>query len=188
MSALATKAVLSALSQHLLEKMPLLEKVLLQFPEANDELQYPCISLTIPGDMTLRSQFPEQFAQGDTAEHKAAVKYDVGDYSCDIQADLWCGSKQERHELYEELFRAFSAQLPIMGLTLPLTEYHGVLARYDLSVLSFPNDDESASQRKEWRGIVRILAQFQAIREQDEFIITQEPVLQSDVRDDIIVE
>lgn len=173
MSSSVTKEVVKRLALYLKAQMTDLAQVLEDFPEANQALNYPCLSVMTgtPKHLPRAPQFVSSVAGTSPA---LTSKYVVGDYEWSLQLDLWCSSKEERHALYEKFYNAFNSQWPTMGLSLTLSEYHGEICRYDLSDYKF-DDSEAGSQRKEWRTKIVVLANCQAIKTHDEFaVITTE--------------
>lgn len=167
-----TKVVLDALASHLrtnMASMTATGAVKTDFPQANEKIVLPGLTL-VTGAPLFTPCDPYVLSRGVVAANKALVKYIVGMYDFQLQADLWARSKSERHTLFEEFFNAFHKQIVPMGLSLQLGAYHGLWCRYDQGGYEF-DDSEAASQRAEWRVTIRLLAHCRAVREREEFVI-----------------
>jgi hypothetical protein len=152
------------------------EQVLEEFPEANNELIYPALSIITQGTPEFSPELSpyllEEIEEPEVGEHKAPAKYVVGSYDLTLQVDIWCGSKEERFTAYDQFFAALNKQFQPMGLSLQLVDYHNVWARYDLSGHTF-DDSAAGSQRNEWRVKCNVLVHCRAVVEREEFIVTQ---------------
>ena len=168
-----TKEVYARLAKHLDRGIPRLRNVIEGFPEANRKLKLPCISIDIQPTPYIPLQ-PYIWEQGGESDNKADIKYVVGEYEWPIQLDLWARTKEELHDLYEDFHVACNSQLPQVGLSLVLKEYHDIICSYTMTGMSFETNEVNA-QRKEWRAIVTLEANCKAVIEKEEFIITEEP-------------
>jgi hypothetical protein len=172
-----TKSIIKNLGEHFAGAMTGLAQVVEGFPSANVALKYPLLSIDFKGAPRFVPCSPYIFEQGETNDDDedsifSVVKWVVGQFETELQLDFWCRSKEERHQAFTELMSAMSKQMPVIGLSLPLVDYHGVIARFDLDTISY-EDSEVSSQRKEWRLIVSCLAHCYAITETVENIITE---------------
>jgi hypothetical protein len=169
-----TKEMTKRLAILLKAQMPALLDVIEDFPEPNEQLKYPCVSI-MSGSPTFRPQAPFERNVPEApslTNGSVKTKYVVGQYEWKLQLDLWCASKEQRHKLYEQFFNAFNSQWPTMGLSLTLSGYHDEICRYDLTGYKF-DDSEAGSQRKEWRATMSVLADCEAVMERNEFVITR---------------
>lgn len=159
------------LAIYLKDNAPSLNSVIEDFPEANEQLVYPCASIKT-GAPKLTIEPPYEYSRdGSVVDNKQSVIWVTGQYEWDMQLDLWCGSKIERDRLVDEVNNVFMSQFPVMGLSLSMSKYYGVISRYDVIGHEFP-DGEEASQRREFRAILRVLAHCKRVVERNEFIIT----------------
>lgn len=165
------REVITRLGDHLKAGMPSIRQVIHNFPEANQTLNYPCLSIFSNAPTFV----PEHGAYEYQGTQKSAAKYEylyvVGQYDWTIQIDIWCQSKEQRYQLYDQFFRAFNSQFPVMGLTLTMKEYYEILCRYDMTGLNYEPDGEASSQRKEWRVKIDLLGSCKAVVDREEFAI-----------------
>jgi hypothetical protein len=171
---MVTKEIVKSLGTCLKSKISELAAVTEDFPESNEKLSYPSISITGSNPTTTPCS-PYIFTQGaavenDSGGQEAQVKWVTGQHEFKLQLDLWCRSKEERHKLFQALTATFSSQFPVMGLSLQLSGYHGVWARYDVTATGY-EDSEIASQRREWRAIFTVAVNCLAIYETVENVI-----------------
>lgn len=169
-----TEEVTAELGDYLRNALQL-RQVIEDFPDPNQSLSYPALSLSIIG-ADYQPETPYIHNQPSASNHKSDVKYVVGQYNWTIRLDFWERSKEERHDLYERFFQAFSPNLPRHGLSLTLKNYHDIICSYTQTNFSL-GDSEEASQRREWRAQVDIVANCRAVLTKREYIVTQEPQL-----------
>lgn len=155
--------VVKRLALHFKTQVPKLKAVLEDFPEPNEKLLYPCVSIT-----TREPQFKplspyEILPIENPTHHLAEVKWVVGLYDFKLQVDLWTRNKEERMDLFDLLFNALNPQIQPMGLSLRLKDYYNIWCRYSLDAHRIA-DDETSSQRGEFRLQVDVLANCKAIR------------------------
>ena len=169
--------VARALAVKIKAAVPELRAVTEGFPEANQTLLYPCVTIiATPGTHSHRQ--PAVLSKTAPVANKTKVKYVVGNHDWNLQVDLWCGNKNERSRLYRKIAEAFS-QPPVLGLSLTLTGYHGIVCRYNLTDHRY-EDSERASQTKEFRAILTVLADCDEVIEKEEFaIVTTEVTLET---------
>jgi hypothetical protein len=164
-------ALVYELAEYLKTALPELEDVKTEFPTANDELNYPCITITAgnPGYVPLD---PYLFEQGETLNHRTLAKYVIGEYDATLQLDLWTGSKPERAALRERLNLALNprAHEGFTGLGLMLKQYHNSWANLSSDGVGIA-DAEASSQRGEWRATINVLANCRAISVADQPVI-----------------
>lgn len=161
----ASEAIVNQLATYLQSAMPELAQVLEDWPAASQVLKYP--SLTIFSNKpTLMNLMPYELSRSaPDLQNRTVVKWIVGEYDFKLQLDLWAASKKERNDLYDLFFQKFNRDINPMGLGLQLEKYHGIWCRYDMTGYSF-EDGEAASQRREWRAKIDIVANCRAILEQ----------------------
>jgi len=165
-----TRGIVRQLGLALRDKMPELAQVLEDWPGANEVLKYPCVSIqgSAPSFTPCAPYFWKRTEANEI--NRASVLWVNGQYEFELQLDLWARSKSERHSLFENLQRAFASQFPVNGLSLELSDYFGVYARYDITGSQYQDTEESA-QRREWRAIVSVTAHCHSIHEKVENII-----------------
>lgn len=163
-------AVTRALADHLGSSITELVNIFEDFPEPNEVLEYPSLSIVTPAP-DLRNEAPYIYSSDAASGTSMTSRYVTGEYEWPIiQVDLWAGSKMERHKLLEKIVDAFSSQFPVMGLSLTLADYHNVMCRYDMIGYDFP-DGEEQSQRREFRAVVKVIAHCKRVVEREESII-----------------
>lgn len=152
---MANKDVLTALqktiSKRLQAEMPVLKAVYEDWPSPSETLKYPCAAVTI-GSPEFTPTDPYVFKKGavDPETGKSPVARVVGSYEIRVQIDVWCASKPQRRDLYQQLFNVINPIASRPGLNLPLEDYFDAIAHLHLEGFSFPDGDEQV-QRKEYR-------------------------------------
>jgi hypothetical protein len=165
-----TEEIVKRLGIHITKNCPSIKSVLEYFPEPNEKLVFPAVSITV-GKPVFRALQPYEKDIGTITNNKADVEYVVGIYDIPIQLDLWTRNKQERDDEYELLFAALNPKIIPMGLALQLTNYYNQWCRYDVS--GYENaEDEGSSQRGEWRVKVDLLSTCKAILKGKQFVMT----------------
>lgn len=167
----AVKAMIEALGVHLRANMPSLAQVIYDFPAPNVKLLYPSVSLISPNPLFTPTD-PYILEQGSIVRNKATVAYVVGTWETSLQIDLWARDKVERSNLLEEFFLAINPEIKPMGLSLQLSKYHDIWARFDMTGNSL-EDSEVSSQRAEWRAKINVLANTRAILEKSEYVMSE---------------
>lgn len=158
-----TEEVAKRLAAHLKSAVPKLKSTKLEFPEPNEKLDYPCLTVDM-GTVTFRALQPYELENPPApANHLSEVKWVVGIYDIPIQLDLWTRNKEERDDLFHLLFEALNPNITPMGLSLRLTDYYNLWCRYDVTGHDTP-DTERASQQGEFRVKIDLLANCKAVR------------------------
>lgn len=176
-----TKAILKELGDHLGKRMSVLKDVLLDWPDANEVLNYPTLSITT-NTPTFLPLMPYQLSAEDPkANNKIRTLNVTGQYEWNLQLDFWTGTKPERHSIYSQFVAAFNSQYisgerEDVALALALKDYHGIFAIYDQTNYSFPDSEES-SQRREWRLKVNVLANTKQVLERESFAILETEIV-----------
>lgn len=166
-----TRGIVRQLKMALYDKMPELQSVIEEWPKPNEQLKYPCVSIQW-GSANFAPCAPYVWQQGQKNDiHRASVLWVNGQWEWELQLDLWARSKNERHELVESIQRAFASQFPVMGLSLELSDYYKVTARYELSSIAF-EDSEVGAQTREWRAMMSVRAHCHSIYEKVENVMT----------------
>lgn len=167
-----TEEVIKRLGVHLSANMSDLEQVLYEFPSANETLKYPSITIIQAGDADFLPELNPYIHNTPTIEdHKASIQYVVGGLEFNLQLDMWCKNKEQRNDMFRELFKALNTNFPTtMGLSLNLTEYYNTICRYDFTSFS-KEDSEVSAQTREWRTRVVILSNCDALLEKEEYMM-----------------
>lgn len=169
-----TEIVPTVLGEYLLKEVSSLREFFPEFPSPNATLRKPCITIfaaTNPFEPIV--PYPKSPVQpGDIVNSKAPVLWVVGRYDVGLQLDLWTRNKEERDDMFDQLFNALNPNISPMGLVLPMEDYYGQLCEYVYNGHEI-NDSEERAQRDEWRMTLNILANFRAIRAKKEYVIEQ---------------
>jgi hypothetical protein len=158
---------MKALKSYLETAMPDLKEVLDEWPEANEQLEYPALSM-MQGNPQYTNMFPEFLAKTDLDDDKLTTSdWVVGMWDWKVQLDLWCGSKTERNDLSDKLFQALNPDVVNPdgvknGLGLQLADYYNIWARFDIADQRI-EDSEVESQRREWRIQFTLLANVRQV-------------------------
>jgi hypothetical protein len=160
------------LARYLLREIPELKEVLEDFPQAHEELQIPSMSI-FTGVPVIRPVASHLFSKGPLVGVKALCKYVTAIHDYRLQLDIWAGSKKERLELFDRLQVAMNPDVHPMAVNLRMDDYHGMWVQYAIEGYTFSPDGPLASSRNEWRVKVDVRANTRAIREVEEFIITE---------------
>ncbi len=168
-----SKHIIRALADYLQAELPDLADVIENFPQPSEELQLPCVSVFI-GQPAFTNKMPELLGTADLSPPVANKKrstYAVGSYDYRLQLDIWTGSKEERHQIFSDLFAAINKNVNPMGLSLTLADYNNEICRFDMVGHQFM-DAEVNAQRQEWRVQVTVLAHGRVLMTKDEFIMS----------------
>ncbi len=184
-----TKEIVKKYGNYLSGKMSSLTEVYEEFPSGNRKLKMPSVSIITEGKATFDPETSGAYvaSSSDISGEPAlkVIKYVIGQYEVPLQIDFWCRNKEERSQIYAEFVDAMTGQditaEPQIGVILALTEYHNAFCHYDLGGYSF-DDDETSSQRKEWRVKIDVVATCKAIVERTQSVIL-ETEMQTEITD-----
>jgi hypothetical protein len=157
-----TEEVIKRLQLHIKDQMPQLKDIMKDYPQPNERLQYPSLSIFTKGPK-FKAFSPYVFEQSPLVAHKSTVKWVVGQYDFNLQLDLWCRNKEERNDVFDLLFNALNPIINPMGLSLKLKDYYDLWCRYDFVGYEFA-DSERSAQIAEFRTRVDLLASCKTIR------------------------
>lgn len=167
----APQAVNEALAAYLTAQIAGLT-VLTEWPYANQKLTYPSVSIFAVDPRY--TNFPPRIVTKTPPDvnNQSTVTYEVGAWDYTIQLDLWCRNKVERNTVLGQLADAInpSPGNGSAGLALTLASYYNEIARLDIDRQKYVQD-ESASQRQEWRGLITLLVNVRAIKQQTMYAI-----------------
>lgn len=163
--------LLKQLKLHIQTNVPSLKAVHEEFPPANLALQYPCVSLHQSSvehtNLDPYALDPDAVLVPDL-QNKVTTKWVVGQYDLTIQVDVWARNKVERDLVSELVYAALNPLIRPRGLSLQLTDYHNIWARYDVAA-NVIDDSDASVQRQEWRQRIDILAHCKVISQGTDF-------------------
>lgn len=166
------KAVLDGLKRYMSIEATSFAKILTEFPESNKELKMPCLSLMTfgtPEHVNLMPTIHKQTVNALDAD-LLDVQFAVAQKNINIQADIWASYKEERGILFDELKAALNKAFIAFpdkhatGLSLELTEYYNVIARYDMVGYTYI-EGGFESQSSEFRVKVDLVCNLREIIE-----------------------
>lgn len=167
----STEAVVDGIGDALKARMPSIEKWYSDFPAPNQKLKFPCFSIFTQAP-SHTPHIPRIFHQEKIGEGpESKVFYSVGRLEFNLQIDFWCENKVQRGKLIDEFIEAMTLMNPTAGLTLKLTDYYDQLIHADFSDVNFQRDSEESSQRGEFRFLVSVVVDLEAIIEKTENLI-----------------
>lgn len=180
MSGSAVDAAVDGLSAYLAAQVTGLN-LLTEWPEANKKLVYPSATLTTGVAKRTPIQ-PEEIAVTTPDENNQVVQtLAIAHYDIPIQIDLWCRTKAERRQFLNAILSSFNkAELTDespCGLSLQLTDYFNVYARYEIDTHNF-RDDEIASQTQERRATISLLVNTREIAQRTMYAIISAAIVQ----------
>jgi hypothetical protein len=165
---------MDALEIYFQRAMPELNHIIQDFPNPNDDLIFPGLSLTHQvgaGSFTNFQPTEESVSSPPKPDKTVDVVYVVGQWDFKVQLDFWCSSEPERNRIFSKAKDVLNPDINPMGLRLQMPNYHGAWASFTLDGFDH-NDGEQASQRGEWRVIVMLLVTCPEIREAKSIAIT----------------
>lgn len=183
---LPTKAMIKELAEYLRAQIPDLNDVLQDWPNANRQMVLPTATVT-SGEPDFEAENPIYGANIPDKDANLGgnpellIKWVVGQYTWKVQLDIWARDKVQRHQIYQKLFIAMNKPFldgtrHSLGISLNLSDYHGIFCQYILDDHKFDDGEESA-QRREWRMTATILVDAKAILERDQFAILTTDVM-----------
>ena len=167
-----TEVLPKVLGKYLKDNVDSLKEYYDEFPEANQMLKLPSVSVfcTTNEFRPMQPYIVKKPIPSEVLSHKYRYKYVVGMYDIGIQLDLWAGSKEERDDLFDSIFNALNPNISPMGVVLKLEEYFNQLCDIVYVEHTYA-DSEERSQKDEWRMTLRLLANVKAIRERRDYVI-----------------
>ena len=132
-----------------------------EWPDSNEAINMPSVTLTAGKDKRTPIQ-PEQISiTSPNSENQVTQVIATAHYDMQIQLDLWCRTKAERRQFLNAILNAFNSSENNGGLTsglsLQLTSYFNVFARYEIDAHEF-RDDEVAAETQERRATIMLVA------------------------------
>lgn len=164
-------AAVDALVSFLQAQIPGLT-ILTEWPYANQQLQYPSLTITTGKVDSVPLNPPEQIAVTTPDINNQVVATEViSELDATFQLDLWTRTKLERRTVLGQIQSAFSAQQMDtsgnnnpQGISLRMGNYFNAWVRYDLVTSEF-RDDEQAAERQERRARMSVLVNCREIRQ-----------------------
>jgi hypothetical protein len=159
----AIGALKTQLAAFLLANVPGLASALDGWPNPNQQLNYPAISIYTKTPKFTPLQ-PYIVAKGnpDPATGLADLLKCVGMYDLEIQLDCWTNYKPQRDKLVEGLLIAFNKNADVPGVDLTLTDYYNETTHLSIDSMA-PVDDEAADQRGEWRALITVVLNLRVV-------------------------
>lgn len=145
-----------------------------EWPKANEQLVYPCLTI-LAGECPLGQWVPYESARSalDTPVAGQITSYECyGQYELSFQLDLWCATKRQRSDTLAAIIAALNPSPPLAGLasaspasglTLTLTNYFNETVNFAVTSQRYV-DDEAAAQRQERRALIKLQGNLRAIR------------------------
>jgi len=153
-------------------------QVLPEWPEANKLMTLPAAAIETSGQPQYERCAPYLLSMGTVANNKATNLYVVGEYTLNLQLDIWTKYKVQRDSLYEAVFQAIQSPNP-QGYSLQLAAYYNEWVTFTLKGYKFMDEGNSLHE-KTWRAVLQLEASCRAISTTTDFVITQPPVLTFD--------
>lgn len=167
----APEAIVKAISAYLKTNMNLLTKVTDEWPNANQKLELPCITVLIgEPDFTQGQNYLTYKGTPNTETNQVLVRQCKGTYDFRMKCHLWADSKPQRHKIYDQFLLAMNPQKDVSGLRLQLTSYFNEWATFDIAKHVVMDNEESV-QRSERRIVIDILVNVRAIFEKTEYFM-----------------
>lgn len=169
-----TEALPKALGKYLLDNVEGLKEYYDEFPEANQVIKLPSVSVFCTNNefRPMQPYIVKKPQDVEISAHKFLYRYVTGIFDIGIQVDLWAGSKEERDDVFDSIFNALNPRISPMGLVLKLEEYFNQLCDIVYVEHTYA-DSEERSQKDEWRVTLRLLATVKSIRERRENVIEE---------------
>jgi hypothetical protein len=173
----ALDAVQKAIIKHLEENLPGVDSVLDGFPNVNEELSFPAASIMMKdpildlamNEYTISKSEVEAPGDGETGE-KSKILRVYGEYTIEMQVDLWAEYKPQLRTLMEEFSKLFNPSIGKTGISVQLENYHDEYVTYTLERFRIV-EGEAEAQRNEWRAIATVSTGCRAIKEHLEYLM-----------------
>lgn len=159
------------LYKYIKSKVPVGIKVINGWPNSNENLGERAISMRLSGDnaFTLHPATLLNTVEIDGDDINETARYKIGYNDLIISVDCWGLSKEKRSIVASEFRKAFldkviSTDTTNTDLQLPLLQYFDEVVKYDI-LSSKEINDESTTQRNEWRTIITLSCGFEEVIE-----------------------
>ena len=151
-----------ALTDYLRAEIPELKNVLTEWPEPNEDLDYPSLSVRTHGTPKIMIQnktFVKKVGELNTEDNTQDILYSIGMVEVPIRIDIWAGFNDERADIYQKINEAFQKSLieneGHRGLRLQLERYFDAYAEYLISGYTIL-DDAFESQTASKRAVMNV--------------------------------
>jgi hypothetical protein len=153
--------------------------VLQEWPDANQQLTYPSLTITKTKPVRTPSMPLDVFVTAPDQSNQVIANTYIADWDDTFQLDLWCRSKAERRFLTSQIVDVFNSQEldatsnnNANGLSILIPEQFNEYARFDMDQVQTV-DDEAGSQRQERRTKITVLVNCREIRQRSYYAIKQ---------------
>lgn len=178
---ISTASVFSTLGEYLAKRMRF-EYVIYGWPSYNDSLKMPGLSILNRTDPLFVPTPSQKLSLIDTDENVTDIIYKVGDYTFELQLDMWNRSQDERYEYQARLFEVFHSQddQAQSALSLEITDWFNQLGNYHLRSINSVSSQDS-TERGEFRSICFVTVDCAAIHYKRNQAIIKTPSAELDV-------
>lgn len=180
--------IVRSLVNYFKTNIPEFTDVLEEFPNPNQDLNYPSLTIDTQGNPEHINQMPTILSKTDNVDDpdKLDVVWIIGQYNLNLQLDIWSEHKSGRGTLLKKVIDVINKgfienDLPV-GISLVLEDYHGGIARYDFVSYNYV-DNEQGSQKNEWRAQVKMQVTFPEL-----ILKTQPKIIESQINNTITAE
>jgi hypothetical protein len=155
--------------------------VLTEWPAANKKLAYPSCTITTGMPKRMPIQQEQLAVTMPDGNNQVVQTLAVAEYDIPMQIDLWCRTSAERRQFLNTILQAFNAAEDTgdapSGLSLQLTDYFNIFARYEIDTHEF-RDDEMAAETQERRCRIALLVNTREIIQRTKYAIVNTTVYQ----------
>lgn len=155
-------AAVRGLQKYLQDNVPELNEVYDEWPYHGDEMNLPCCSIITAGTPEYNNLQPYTYSKIEDPDNELndILTEVIAQIDGRIQIDVWTEYKNKRGEMLELITKALNKQnieedLP-NGLSLLMTDYYNVIARFDQVGYTYMDSEEN-SQKSQWRVKIDIL-------------------------------
>jgi len=179
--------IVKSIGEYLLSEVTDLNEYVDGFPEANQDIDYPSISLIVLSSKFEKEKNPREITRGSEVGNEASIKYQIGQWEIQVQLDLWASYKAQRSDIGIKIYEALNKNGEAGNLALQLTDYHNEYANITFTGMNDQND-EAGSHEKEWRRRYDIIVDVAEILEKTEGIMKDLSTQADDIGFNVIVE
>lgn len=146
---------LKALADYLKAEVPELS-VSDKWPDPKQALVMPALTIIAAGERGYENVFPTVHKKIEVTDNPDLidVAYTIGQFDYQLQLDIWTDYPAKRGDIFDKVKNALNKQFingdAPCGLSLTLTDFYDVIARFDQAGYTYLDSEES-SQRSEWR-------------------------------------
>ncbi len=170
-----TEEVIKTLQIEMKKKVSGLKNIFNEWPAGNRTLKYPSVSIITAGDAGFFPTMNKSVVLKGPIKTVGTTKTievvrETGYFDLRLQIDLWCEHKNQRTEFMHKLQEFFDPEMIPSGLRLNMPDYFNQLVNFTYIGYRY-EDGGAAAQRREWRSILRVLANGRALRKKKEFVM-----------------